>query len=155
MNILGLPSGSSNSFYMLFIHSVFLLRSFGFQVSIFYGQIVLFLFHPVVDLSLCNFHRLVDGIFFRYLGKSYFVCIVWPFLRIFWVSLLSPISFDLFLQVTLSYLSAIFFSVILFHCVPILSLVVEFLCKFFLSTFPSRFCISVLVPFGDANFITE
>ena len=64
------------------------------SVSRFYSWIVL---HPVGNLPMGRSHQLVDRIFFHYFRTFCFVSIAWTCLGTFWVSLLSPISFDLFL----------------------------------------------------------
>ena len=74
------------------------------SVPISYSKIVLLPLHLVVGLFL-----LLGRFFFNYFGISRFVCIVWPSPAIFWVFLLSLISFDLFLQVSLSDMSAVLF----------------------------------------------
>ena len=92
--------------YLSILHFYYVLF-----VSIFYSKISSFPLHPVVDFSLCTFHQSVSRIFFRYFGMSCFVSIDWLGPGIFWVFLLSSISFDLLLPVVLSDLS-----VILFRC---------------------------------------
>ena len=117
------PSSSScNSFFILFIHSAFLLCSFHFHILLqncFVSFACWFVLVPTgriffcyfgrsfQNLFLCTLYQFVGGIFFHYFGKSSFVCIAWPYSVTFWVSLLSPISFDLFLPAVLSDLSVI------------------------------------------------
>ena len=64
-------------FFFLFIHSEFLLCFLiCFQTY--------FVSLPVV---LCTHHQLVDRIFFRYFGRSNFICIAWSYLGTFWEAL--------------------------------------------------------------------
>ena len=64
-------SSPYNPFSMLFIHLIFLLSSF---CSHLFLKFVLFPFHPLVGLSLCILHLLVDRIF-CYFEISCFDCI--------------------------------------------------------------------------------
>ena len=57
------PSSSSNSFFMFFIPSAFLLCSFSFHIN---SKIVLFLLHPVADFSSRHLHQIVGTNVFRY-----------------------------------------------------------------------------------------
>ena len=93
-------------------------------ISIFYFKLF---FSYVVDFSLSILHRLVDRIFFRYFRISCFVCIAWLCAGIFWVSFVSPKSFDQFLSVVLSDLSALVFFVFSFHYTIVYF---SFLCTF-------------------------
>ena len=78
---------SSNYFPILFIHSSIWLCDFRFQILL---QNSFFLWHLVIDLSLCPLHQNIGWIFFLYFGKTIFVCITWPysdipfFTNIFW-----------------------------------------------------------------------
>ena len=87
------------------------------SVPIFYSKIILFPLHPVVDLSLwILLQQLVRWIFFCYFSRSWFVCIASPCSNIFWVFLLSSISFDLCLPIVLSDLPFIGLFPPLCHC---------------------------------------
>ena len=86
---------SHNYFFMFLIQSSFLLYSFCSHI---YSKIVLFLQHPVVDL--CSYILQVVEFSIRYLEISCKVCITWSCQCIVWLFLLSPLSFDLSLQVT-------------------------------------------------------
>ena len=76
--------------------------------AIFYLKIVSLPLHPFVGLSSWILHQL-GRISITYFGKTYFICIAWLCDGIFWVCLLSSISFDLFLPVVISDFSAICF----------------------------------------------
>ena len=95
-----------------------------------------------LDLSLCHPQQIADRISFRYLGNFYLVCIAWTFPSIFKVSLLSPISFDLFYLVPLSHFIAFVF-LGSFNFVGFLYLLPDLLYFNFHPHFPSKFCISV------------
>ena len=102
------PSSSSCNCFLYCL----LIRHFGYVLSvlIFHSKIVLFLLHPVFDLLLCILLRHVNWTYFRYFGRSWFLCVALPCPVLFWASILSPISFDLFLLVTL------YFSVVILVC---------------------------------------
>ena len=109
------------------------------SISIFYWRNSASLLHFVVPLSLCILYRFVI-IFFRYLWKSCFACIIWPCLRIF-LSLFLPLFFDRFLLVVLSVLSAVvvfFYYSTVFYSFPsfVFSLVVAVSLFVLLSSFP-------------------
>ena len=91
-------------------------------------------------ISPCAFPTDLLVEFLSLFGKSWIICIVWPYIGIFWVSLLSPISFDGILPVVLPDLSAIVYFLFLF-----------FFCRFILLcpcvfSFLSSFHISFLSP---------
>ena len=140
------PSSSPSSFLViLFIHSAF---SSCFLVAIFSSKNVRFLWRPIDGMFLCHVLPVVDIIFFRCFGMSYFVCIVLPFVDISLISLLSPELSGLFPQVVL-----IFFLVLPF---PFCSYTFQnlFVLPFwpvfvdFLSAFPAEFPILVLTVFS-------
>ena len=99
----GTPSSPSNSFFMIFINSAFLIYSFCSHILL----QNFFVSFASDCWFLCIVCRLVGWIFFRYFGMPCFVCIVWPCPGTFWVSLLSAISFDVTLPVVLSDLSVV------------------------------------------------
>ena len=98
----------SSLFFLQVIYSFgLLLRSFSPHILI---QNCSFWFLSFrLSICLCVFYPLLSRIFFRYFLRSCFTCIASFCPEIFWVSLLSPISFGLFLPVVLSVLSAVFF----------------------------------------------
>ena len=80
-----LPQSRLQVLGIFFFHVIY---PFGLSVLIFYCKVVWFPLHP----SVLSFSAdLVAEVFFCYFGKSYFICIAWPYPSIFWVSL--PISF--------------------------------------------------------------
>ena len=58
-------------------------RSFPVSVPLYYSKIVLLPLHPIVRVTSCILHLVVGRLFFRYFGKSCFVCIARPYLGIF------------------------------------------------------------------------
>ena len=97
-------SSPCTSLSMLFIHSTSLFCSFCFHILL---QKVLLPLHPVIGLSSCIRHLLIDRIFYRFFFKEclasfFFFCIGWLCLWTFYVSLLSTIYFNLSLQFALS-----------------------------------------------------
>ena len=86
----GSSSSPWNSFSMLFIHSAFILW------SLFCYKIVLLLLPPGVSMSS---HICWYNFCFRCFGMSYFVCIVWSYVSIFLIFLLSSGPSYLFTQV--------------------------------------------------------
>ena len=87
-----------------------------------------FIFLSVFDLYLCTLFQHFGRIFFHYFGTSRF-CIASLCPGIFCVSLLSPISFDLFIPVVLSELFAVvcfFHSIVFLVVVPSLAVAVCF-----------------------------
>ena len=104
ISVLGLSSSPSSSLVILFIHSGF---SLCFLVAIFSSKIVRFLWHPVVGMFSCHSFPVVGRIFFRCFGKSYFVCIVLPFVDISLIFLLWPALSGLFTQVVLLFFSCV------------------------------------------------
>ena len=65
----------------------------------------IFLWHLVIDLSFST--DFIVELSFPYSGRSCFICIAWRYPRIFWVSLLSQIPFDIAIPPLLSDLSAV------------------------------------------------
>ena len=134
MLLLG-PSLSSKTFLMLFIHWAFpfcsFLRHILLQKFVSFASSYWFVF----------VQQLVE---FSFVILECFVFIVWSCPEIFWVFLLSPISFDLFLPVVLSNLSAVvflgFFLSVLFLYISTssVSLVIAVSLFVFLSSFPSQ-----------------
>ena len=98
ISFFGPSSSLSSSLVILFIHSVFSLCFFGCHIFV---QIVRLLWRPVVGMFLHPVLPVVDRIFFRCFGMSFFVCFVLPFVDISLISLLSPEVSGLFLQVVL------------------------------------------------------
>ena len=76
----GPSSSPSSSLVILLIHSALLLC---LSVAIFLSKIVGSLLHPVVVIFYCHLLPIVDRIFFHCFGMSCFVCIVLPFVDIF------------------------------------------------------------------------
>ena len=114
-----------------------------FSISIFYSKIVLSPLHTVVGLFLYILQWFMGRILFPCFRRFYFVCIDWHYSSIFRISLLSPISFDLFLPVVLSDLTEIaflrFFNIVFFLCVlSSLIFLSQLLYLSFYSHFPSR-----------------
>ena len=101
------PSSSyHSSFSILLIHSTFLLFYFCSHSLLQICFVCLFvcLFGGAYGCCCCYvlLHSpLISRIFFYYFRMSCFACIFWPCLCNFWVSLLSPKSFDLSLQAAL------------------------------------------------------
>ena len=92
------PSSSpSKSIDMLFIHSAFSLCFLGCHILVKSR----FLLHPVVGMFSYHLLPVVDRIFFRCFGMSYFICIVLPFIDISLIFLLLPILSCSFPQVVL------------------------------------------------------
>ena len=89
---------------MQFIHLAF---SRFLTVAIFYSRFFFCFFwnHLLVYTTPFSTRRKL----FRYFRMFSFVYIIWLSLNIFWVSLLSPMSFDLSVQIALSDLSALFY----------------------------------------------
>ena len=128
---------------ILFLYHLSILSScFVLSVPIFYTKIVLHPLHPVADLSSCILHLLVDRIFLRYFETFCFVCIDW-------VSLLSPISFDLSLIVLLSDLFCFFHLYISLRVFP--SLVLSHPGFAFLFGFPKRILSLTQTSFAPAK----
>ena len=98
------PRGFFHVLILFFFSCNLSIQHFWFDlpVSMFYSRIVVFLLHLVADLSLSIFHHLVWRIFFRYFARSCSVFIAWPCPDIFWVFILLPIMFNLFLPIVLS-----------------------------------------------------
>ena len=148
--ILGLyqPQGLLRVFVILFSYHLSIQPfCYVLSVSIFYSKIVLLPLHPVVGFYSCILHLLVGIVFYCYFGMSCFVCIIWSYLGIFWVSLLSSIPFDLFLPVV--FVSVVYCFVLLFSfqhitmCFSFLSIFACFAVFFTYSSepnFPSHFC---------------
>ena len=95
-------------FVLFFFHDIyrFVLSFMLFLFQYFTPKCFLLPFHSFVGLSTSILHLLVDRIFFRYFKMPYFVYIAWLCLGSSYVFDISPISFDLPHQVTLSNLSA-------------------------------------------------
>ena len=126
MSALGSSSVPFNSFFQLLIHSAFLLCSFCSSYSLFKKIILFALYSVVYDLFLCILYWFISRIFLHYFARSCFVCYPWPCHGIFWVSLISPVSFGIFLPVILSVVSdVVFFGYSVVSLCIFLSLVVS------------------------------
>ena len=103
-----------------FFHAIFPIYLPLLSVPIFYSKIVLLPLHLVIGFSLSILPLLVSRIFFHYFGMSCFVWIAWSCFGIFWVFLLFPMFFNLFLWIDLSaVLFKSFPSFVLFLVVPV------------------------------------
>ena len=113
-----------NCFLAILFPCYLSIRYFGYVLSVPYVTLKLYFYPllPVVVLFSCILHLHVGRIFFRQFWSSCFVLIFWTCLCIFWVFLLSPVSFDLSLQAWLSDLPAVLFPKKSFHVFPSLAL---------------------------------
>ena len=102
---IGPSSSPCSSFFMLFIHSSFLLWSLRPK---FWSKIVLLSSYSIIGKFSHLFLLIDDGIFFRYLVMICLYCLILS--RYYLVFLLSPVSSNLCPRVASFVLTVLFFS---------------------------------------------
>ena len=131
--LFGLSSSPSNSFSMLFIHSVFLLCTL--RSHILFPNCFVFLWSSL-GLFSCILPLLDHRNFFRCFGMSFFLCIVLSCLDIFLDFFLLPVTSGLFPHVVLIVLLIALLSSFRHNLSHRSSSVIFIVVVDFLSTFP-------------------